>query len=188
MNNNWSRRRFTKAIVSAQALIASGVLMLPTACNEEKNIENILLPEEQDILKITMDELIPSNGTMPSASEVGGVDYVLGILKELKELTPLFKEAIATIKTISLEQKEAHFTDLNKEDRIRILTRMENTSSELFNILKDFTYESYYTNETIHELIGYIGYSTGSAGPAMEPFDEKLLDRIKSLPPLYTKI
>jgi hypothetical protein len=72
--------------------------------------------------------------------------------------------------------------------RITVLTTIEQTEPELFKILKDFTYESYYTNKAVHELISYEPYPTGTSGPEMEPFDEKLLDRVKNSPSMYTKI
>ena len=37
-------------------------------------------------------------------------------------------------------------------------------------------------------LIKYEPHPTGTLGPKMEPFDEKLLNRVKKTPPMYTKI
>jgi len=34
--NKWSRRKFSKAVISAQILLASGVLTLPLACAKTK--------------------------------------------------------------------------------------------------------------------------------------------------------
>jgi hypothetical protein len=189
-NNKWSRRRFTKAIISAQALMASGTLMLPIACVESKNIENdfSLDNSQQETLKNAMDELIPANEKMPSASKIGSVNYVLNILKELPELSPLFIGIIDKIEAQSLQKSNSSFSKLNKEKRINVLTSIEQTEPELFKVLKDFTYESYYTSKEVYELISYEPHPTGTSGPKMEPFDDKLLDRVKNSPPLYTKI
>lgn len=185
-NNNWSRRRFTKAILSAQALIASGVLTLPASCLPTP--ESPFTASEKEVLKLVMDEIIPANKIMPSASTAGGIDYIITILKELPELTPLFKNAIKRIDQVSQHQRNDHFSSLESKNRVIVLKEIENTDSELFNVVKDFTYESYYTNESIHQRIGYIAYSTGSSGPSMEPFDEQLLERVKNLSPMYTNI
>lgn len=190
MNNKWSRRRFTRAVISAQALIASGALTIPLACveTERKKGQSQLNSSQQEILKLAMDEIIPANEKMPSASAIGSVAYVLNIIKELPDLLPLFQGLINKIETHSLQNSNSGFSDLNKKERIHILTNLEQTEPEMFKVLKDFTYESYYTSEKIYDLITYEPHPTGSQGPTMEPFDEKLLERVKNAPSSYTKI
>lgn len=190
MNNKWSRRSFTKAVISAQVLLASGVLTLPLACVETKKTEgkSALNSMQQTTLRFAMDEIIPANDKMPSASAVGSVNYVLNIIKDLPDLHPLFQSLTDKIEIHSLKNLDTGFTDLNKEERINILTNFEQTEPELFKVLKDFTYESYYTNEKVYDLIKYEPHPTGTLGPKMEPFDEKLLTRVKNTPPMYTKI
>lgn len=189
-NKKWSRRNFTNAIISANLLLASGFLTLPLACVETKNNKDKsqLDSSQQKTLRIAMDEIIPANEKMPSASDIGSVAYVLSIIKELPDLLPLFHSLIDKIEIQSLQNWNSSFSELNKVDRIRILTKFEQTEPELFKVLKDFTYESYYTNEKVYELIKYEPHPTGSLGPKMEPFDEKLLTRVKNTPPMYIKI
>lgn len=188
--NNWSRRKFTKAVISAQALLASGVLTLPMACAESNKSEGDtpLDKLQQETLKFAMDEIIPANDKMPSASETGGVNYVLKILGELPDLSPLFISLTAKIEGQSLQQSSSAFSKINSEERITVLTTIEQTEPALFKVLKDFTYESYYTNDAVYELISYEPHPTGTTGPEMEPFDEQLLDRVKNIPAMYTKI
>ena len=40
-NQNWSRRKFSKAIISAQLLIASGVLSIASSCDSDGNKKTI---------------------------------------------------------------------------------------------------------------------------------------------------
>ena len=138
--------------------MASGTLTLPLACTTTKksNSDPLLNDAQQETLSWAMDELIPSNGIMPSASEIGGVAYIMTIIKSA--------------------------------ERIAVLKHIEEHQPQLFKVLKEFTYESYYTNETVFPLIGYEPYPTGSKGPEMEPFDDTLLDRVKALKPTYIKI
>jgi len=186
MNDKWSRRSFSKAVISAQLLLASGTLFLPLGCDKSKksDSDSTLDNSQQETLKFAMDEIIPANKKMPSASEIGSVAYVLSIMKELPDLLPLFEGLIAQIDELS----NHNFPNINKEERITVLKTFEENKTELFKVLKDFTYESYYTNEKIYKLIEYETHPTGTMGPKMEPFDEKLLDRVKSSPPMYTKI
>lgn len=188
--NTWSRRKFTKAVISAQALLASGVLGLPLACAESNKSEGDtpLDKLQQETLKFAMDEIIPANDKMPSASETGGVNYVLKILEELPDLSALFIRLTDKIEGQSLQLSGSAFSKLNSERRIAVLTTIEQTEPGLFKVLKDFTYESYYTNDSVHKLISYEPHPTGTTGPEMEPFDEKILDRVKNIPAMYTKI
>lgn len=194
-NKNWSRRRFTKAVISAQALIASGVLALPLSCKEESKSESSgssnasgLTTAEQKTLELAMALVIPAQGKMPSAAEAGGLDYVLNILEELPDLGPLFLGLVEKMEAYAKETGAESFSALGEDGQYQVLERIEQNDAELFKVLKDFSYESYYTNPEIYSLIGYAPYPTGSAGPKMEPFDERLLDRMKTLDPLYTKI
>ena len=187
-SNTWSRRQFSKAVISAQLLLASGFLSIPLSCAEDKRSKpnDLLNDAETDTLKLAMDEIIPANERMPSASEVGGVLYILKILEELPELLPLFQSLLAKIESQSMAA--VSFSQLKSDERISVLQDFEKSDAELFRVLKNFTYESYYTNAQVFPLIGYEPHPTGTSGPEMEPFDEKLLDRVKHIPPMYTKI
>jgi len=185
-NQSWSRRRFSKAVISAQLLLASGSLSLPLSCLDLKNTKanGLLTTSELETLKFAMDGIIPSNTKMPSASEVGGIDYILKILEEFPDLQPLFSHLLESLE----DKSNSSFAKLNSSEQTEVLKQLEQSEPELFKVLLDFTYESYYTNEKIYKLIGYEPNPTGSLGPSMEPFDESLLDRVKHLPPMYTKI
>jgi hypothetical protein len=190
MNAKWSRRKFSKAVISAQLLLASGALSLPLACAKTKNSESDspLNKEQLGTLKLAMDEIIPANDTMPSASEIGSVAYVVNIVEDLPDLALLFQSLTDKIEELSLQSSGSVFSELNRKERINLLTNFEQTEPDLFNVMKNFTYESSYTNEKVFELINYEPHPTGTMGPDMEPFDEKLLDRVKKLPTMYTKI
>lgn len=189
-DQSWSRRKFSKAVISAQLLLASGTLSLPLSCLDDKSSKpNNLLPDSDlKTLKFAMDRIIPSNGKMPSASEVGGAEYILKLLDELPDIKSLFIHLLKAIENESLEEYSQSFSDLKPSQQTEILKQLELSDPDLFKVLKDFTYESYYINEKVWKLIGYDPHPTGTIGPTMEPFDENLLSRVKNLPPMYIKI
>lgn len=189
-DKKWSRREFTKAVMSAKILLASGALSLPLACVESKMIQgaHALNSSQLNTLKLAMDEIIPTSDKMPSASTTGGVNYVLKIIEELPEIGPLFVSLIEEIELKSSAQSNSDFANLDNKERISVLTSIEQDHPELFKVLLDFTYESYYTNKKVFELIKYEPHPTGSSGPKMQAFDEQLLDEVKKMPPRYTKI
>jgi hypothetical protein len=186
-NHVWSRRKFSKAVISAQLLLASGVLSLSVSC-ETKGKLNPLKKSQRAILRIAMDDIIPESDKMPPASEIGGLDYISEILIELPDIKALFESLLQKIEANSMQRFDSHFVKLNTDKRTQLLQEFEKTENELFNVLKNFVYESYYLNPLIWERIGYESYPTGSAGPTMEPFDNALLARMQTLSPSYKKI
>jgi len=186
-NHVWSRRKFSKAVISAQLLLASGVLSLTVSC-ETKNKLNRLSNSQHAILRIAMDDIIPKSDKMPAASDVGGLDYISEILIELPDIKALFESLLQKIEDYSLQRFDSHFVKLNTDERLQLLQEFEKTENELFSVLKTFVYESYYLNPLIWERIGYESYPTGSSGPTMEPFENDLLARVQTLSPSYKKI
>lgn len=181
--SKWSRREFSKAIISAQLLIASGALAIPLSCIEEK-------PKSQnfdDVLKLIMDELIPDSEKMPAASKIG-FDYLQEVLNDMPDIKSLFELALQTLEENSQESFKHSFLEINKKQRIELLSDLELNHVNLFTTLRNFTNESYYLNESIWPLIGYEPHTTGTLGPKMDPFNESLLDRVKITPPFYTNI
>ena len=189
-SSQWSRRKFSKAILSLQALVATGALNINTACaSEEKKPGEALLGETAlQRLQLAMDEIIPASGKMPSAAEVGGIDYILKVLKGYPELVDPFDKMLFTLNELSKNTENEDFESLNSDSRIAVLKQFEKDQPQMFSVLQNFVYEAYYINETVWKLIGYEPYPTMAAGPEMEPFDEAMLDRVKQMSSTYIKV
>ena len=188
--NLWSRRKFSKAVLSLQALVTVGTLNIPISCSPQgdTNQGDMLGLSSQKLLKLAIDEIIPRSNNMPAASEVGGIKYILTVLKEHPDLLEGFKQVLVTLKDQSRASTNDEFDNLNKKSRILVLKQFEKEQPDMFSVLQNFVYESYYINEKVWKLIGYEPYPTLSAGPQMEPFDEALLERVKEMAPRYINI
>lgn len=186
----WSRRKFSKAMVSLQLLVGSGALILPACSPDTKQStdkpNDSFDGDRKDILRLAMDEIIPKSEKMPSASEVGGVDYILGVFEEYTDLLPAFNQVLDALNAQSHVSNGKDFSSVGMESRINTLKEFEKFKPDLFRVLRDMVYESYYLNEKVWAIIGYEPYPTLQAGPEMEPFNEGLLERVKQLPPFYT--
>ncbi len=189
-NNQWSRRKFSKAIFSLQALVATGALNINMGCvqDEKKQGDVILGKTASKRLQLAMDEIIPASEKMPAASEVGGIDYIIKVLKEYPELIDGFDQVLASLNEISETVEDDDFENLNRPSRIAVLQKFEKQKPEMFSVLQNFVYESYYINEKVWKLIGYEPYPTMSTGPEMEPFDKSMLERVKQMSSLYIKV
>jgi hypothetical protein len=187
--NLWSRRKFSKAVISLQALVAAGALNIPFGCStkEDQSESKILSPSLKKFLQLAMDEIIPGTDKMPAASEVQGVQYIFGVLEEYPNLVEGFKQILSELEHQSELSEGDSFKNLNRDSRITVLKQYESKKPDSFSVLVNFVYEGYYINEKVWKLIGYEPYPTLSAGPEMEPFNEQLLDRVKQTPALYKK-
>lgn len=187
--NHWSRRKFSKAAVSAQLLFGSGLMNIAIGCSPRDNAKIDLNDESnRQILKLVMDEIIPASDTMPSASDIGGIEYIYSVFEEFTEIKTPFIQILTEINEESQQLNNDDFINLDQQQRIPLLKHYEKTKPEFFQVLVNFVYESYYTNEEVWKLIGYKPYPTLSAGPEMAPFDASLLKRVKHLSPFYTKL
>ncbi|MGA8596248.1 MAG: hypothetical protein WB676_16155, partial [Bryobacteraceae bacterium] len=74
---NWTRRKFLNSSLAAPALISVSDLSRanPASAGEA------LTSEEQATLKAAIDEIIPAGDGMPSASEAGGVAYLVALAR-----------------------------------------------------------------------------------------------------------
>jgi len=182
--NLWTRRKFSKAALAAQALLSTGLLSV-TACRSDSTPG--ILPDStlKNILTKALDAIIPKGDTMPAASNLRGVDYIYGILEDYPDLKDPFQQILRDLDQLARDNVGQAFMELNPEQITELLKNYESAQSQSFGVLKNFVYESYYTNPQVWELIGYEPYPTLSAGPKMDPFDPALLERVKDLPPFY---
>jgi len=80
------------------------------------------------------------------------------------------------------------FSQLEKNDQIAVLREMEDTTLGVFDALRVYVYESYYTQPAIWKLVGYELYPTDHAGPHLKPFDDVLLAKVRKMPKLYKDV
>jgi hypothetical protein len=136
-----------------------------------------------------MDEIIPEGAGMPSASAVGGLEYIERLVQQVPSLKGVLEEAAAKLDAASHQRLSRGFLRLARSERVQILSDLEGQAGpEAFGSLRDAVYEAYYTNPRVWTLIGYDPAPTSRPGPRMKPFDEGLLARVKALPNRYREV
>ena len=187
--NLWSRRKFSKAVISLQALVATGTLNTTFSCSSKPDLDetNKFSPSLEQILQFAMDEIIPGTDKMPSASDAQVIQYIYAVLEEYPNLVVGFKQILSELEQQSHSSERASFESLNRGSRVTVLKQYESKKPDSFSVLLNFVYEGYYINEKVWKIIGYEPYPTLSTGPEMEPFNEQLLDRVKQMPAFYKK-
>jgi len=134
-----------------------------------------------------MDQIIPAGDGMPAASAVGGVDYLDRLGSQDSDIRADLERSLTALQLCS-KQLGKDFTAISQEDQLEALKRLEKQQPDTFASLRDYVYESYYTQPQVWKLIGYEFYPTNAAGPRMKPFDESVLAKVKKMPRLYREV
>ncbi len=169
-----TRRVFLGASAATPALIAA-IQPLPQA----------LGLDVQNTLKTIMDLIVPAADGMPSASEAGGLSYLENLMQHNKDAAADITKGLDVANAFSERSFESPFSRLEKNNQIGVLREMEDTALGVFDALRSYVYESYYTRPAIWKLIGYELYPTDHAGPHLKPFDDSLLANVRKMPKLY---
>jgi hypothetical protein len=193
MNTKWTRRRFLELV--KRSMIAGGgtVLTLSHAHPAAAAASHSTGPattgfdsKSRRLLKAVADEIIPAGDGMPACSEAGGIEYLDKLAKSSPSIKrELQKSLQALVKIVQAAHGRA-FEALSSEQRVEVLKKFESQPEpQLFATLRDYVYESYYLQPEVWKKIGYEFHPTNQAGPAMKPFDEALLAKVRAMPKLY---
>jgi len=167
----WTRRGF---------LAASAVTPL-IAIETPASYTKMFDARERAVLVVAMDEIVPASDAMPAASKAGGLAYLQRIAYQDASVAVEIRNSVAAL----LALNEQPFDRLPHEARVSTLQRLESQKPNDFAHLRDYVYESYYTQPQVWKLIGYEFYPTDHPGPHMEPFDESILEDVRKMAKLY---
>jgi hypothetical protein len=191
-----TRRKFLKTGVAGSLAIGNcsiAAVALPKAASAALSKDSASVVSftqgEQATLSAAVDVIIPAAEGMPSATDVGAMDYLARRARELHHLRDDLKRTVATLDELSQTRFRAKFAALNSNERVQVLKEMESAASpKLFATLRDFTYEAYYTSARVWKLIGYDFFPADGGGPEMQPFDERVLSEVRKKPRNYREV
>jgi Gluconate 2-dehydrogenase subunit 3 len=136
-------------------------------------------------LRTVMDLIIPASDGMPSASEAGGLRYLESLMAHDKDAVADIGKGLTAAGAFSERSFQKPFSQIEKNDQIAVLKDMENTAPAVFDALRAYIYESYYTQPDIWKRIGYELNPTDHVGPHLKPFDDSLLEKVRNMSKLY---
>ena len=108
---------------------------------------------QYELVSTVLDRLIPPHGDMPGAGEVGTADYIDGIAGGSAHIARLFTDGLQDIE-IAASRSGSGFGDLTGDQQDDVLRSVETDDSEFFDPLVRHTYNGYYSNPKIVELLG----------------------------------
>ncbi len=152
----------------------------------------LLSEREQQALAAWADCLIPGEGRWPSAAQVGAHMYADNCAARSPLLRMLLLRAIEVVERQAQESTAGGFAACGMHERTEILGALESgAEGALFDLVLELVFEGYYCAGPVLEAIEpRTGFQVLAPveGSALEPFDEALLARVKTLPSAFREL
>ena len=148
-------------------------------------------PDRAEVLRAWVSALIPARGERPAAGDVGAAEYVDATVFLTPRLRGVLLDAIDTVEQLAQKLKGHRFAQVAPLERSEVLRAFEgNDPLDAFPMVRDLTYESYYAHPLVLNVLeretGW-QYEVAIAGGELEPFDEGLLNCMRTVPPRWRK-
>jgi hypothetical protein len=149
-------------------------------------------PERAGTLRAWVNALIPASGARPAAGDIGAAEYIDATIFLTPRLRGVLLDGIDTVERIANEMVGERFAATGPAEQEAVLRAFEgNDPLDAFPMVRDLTYEAYYAHPRVLEILeretGW-RYETAISGGELEPFDESLLARMRTVPPRYRKV
>jgi hypothetical protein len=151
----------------------------------------VLDPDRAEALRAWVSALIPARGDRPAAGEIGAAEYIDATVFLTPRLRGVLLDGIDTVDQLSQKLAERRFVEATPLEQTEVLRAFEESDSlDAFPMVRDLTYEAYYAHPRVLDVLeretGW-RYEVAISGGELEPFDESLLARIRTLPPRWRK-
>lgn len=152
----------------------------------------VLDPDRAAGLRACVSVLIPAHGERPAAGDVGVAEYIDATAFLTPRIRGLLLEGIDTIDRMATERTGARFADAERDQQTAVLRDFETADrAGIFGMIRDLTYEGYYAHPRVLRALKRETawrYDVAFSGSEIEPFDEALLARMKTVAPRYRKV
>ena len=180
-NSSVSRRTFIQSAIAASvATGAAGVLSekaaLAAAAGRTAGLA-VLSAEQGTVLTAVLNRLVPADGRMPGAGDVGITQFIDGVLADAPHLRRPILDVLADV-YVAQPGGDAELDT--------VLQRIEGARPESFKALLDATYTGYYSHPDVLRAVGWVPPDKDMSAP--EYLDASLLDDVRQRGPKYTNI
>src|SRR5215218_3259542 len=147
----------------------------------------VLDADRAEVLRAWVSALIPARGERPGAGEVGAAEYVDATVFLTPRLRGVLLDGIDTVDQLAQQLAGHRFAEANPPAQTEVLRAFEaNDPLDAFPMVRDLTYEAYYAHPRVVEVLkretGW-RYEVAISGGELEPFDESLLERMRTVTP-----
>ena len=143
--------------------------------------------DQRELVARVLDRIIPSNDRMPSGGEIA-VDFLDGFAGSAPHRKRLFGEGLMNIEAEASRVYSRAFQDLTGDQQDQVLKQVEAGHPAFFDQLVRQTYNGYYTNPRVVELLGLETRPPQPMGYRVEMGDFSSIERVKQRGGAYREV
>ena len=154
--------------------------------------KQVFSPAQRSLLTGVINRIIPPNDKMPGAGTLGIAAFIEDVAAATTGLTRLFNEGLSQIAVAAGQNPKPGsspgFESLSDTAKDGLLRSIEAANPAFFDQLVLQTYNGYYTNPEVFELVGYKLPKPAPPGAQPELLDVSLLDQQRNREPFWKKV
>ena len=172
-----SRRALLQSVIAASA--AAAFAPAKAASRTVRDEPRELARTETALLARALDRLIPSDGVMPGAGEIGVAQFINDLVVEAPHLRRPVVDILGSVGATN----SASVTDEQMDAALR---RAELEHPEAFGVLVHATYTGYYSHPGVLDAIGWVSPEASPNEP--KHFDDSRLAGVRRRGPVYRHV
>ena len=172
-----SRRALLQSVIAASA--AAAFAPAKAASDTVRDEPRELARTETALLARALDRLIPSDGVMPGAGEIGVAQFINDLVVEAPHLRRPVVDILGSVGATN----SASVTDEQMDAALR---RAELEHPEAFGMLVHATYTGYYSHPGVLDAIGWVSPEASPNEPKY--FDDSRLAGVRRRGPVYRHV
>ena len=143
----------------------------------------ILSAEQRALLSAALNCIVPADGEMPAAGDLGIAAFVESVAAGAGASRRRLLDGLVRIE-LAASAQGGSFTALSNEAQVNALQAVEAAGPEFFQELVTQTYRGYYTDARVCNLLSYRAPNRADYDP--KPFDESLLEPVRQRGQVWT--
>ena len=142
---------------------------------------------QSELATSVLDRIVPANETMPGAGQIA-VAYLDEIVGQSPRLKRSFGAGLSQIEVYANRTYAKDFHNLSDEHKDAVLSQVETDQPEFFQALVRQTYNGYYSDSRIIELLGLEARPPQPRGHELESGDLGLIENVKNRGIAYRQV
>ena len=143
---------------------------------------------QRELLSVVLNRLIPGRDNRPGAGDLGVAGFVERVAAESPAKTRLFNEGLQAIDQLASQSRSENFLALSDGAKTDVLKETESSYPAFFEQLVQQTYNGYYTDKRILDIIGDNVPTPPVPGARPKLMDESLLEKQRQRAPFWRKV
>jgi len=137
-----------------------------------------------ELVTQVLNRIIPANDRMPGAGQIA-VGFLDGIIGRSASLKRRFGNGLFRIQAQAQQTHSKNFTSLSDAEKDVVLHQVETAEEEFFDTLVRQTYNGYYTDPRVVELLGLEVRPPQPKGHQLDQGDFRPLESVKKRGVIY---